>query len=439
MKVLVVGSGGREHALCWKLRQSPELEELYCAPGNPGIAHLADPVPIPAEETRQLADFATELQIDLTVVGPELPLAFGIADEFAGRGLAIFGPRQQAAELEASKVFAKEFMRRHRIPTADFAVAHDAEEARRSAARLGLPVALKADGLTAGRGVAIARDAGELEAQLKVFFGDRRFGTAAERVVVEKCLAGEEVTFLALCDGERVLPAAPCKDYQRLGDGGEGPMTRGMGAHSPAGMPRSGEAAAEIHDKIVRPTVEGMADENRSFVGVLCIGLMLTAEGPRVLEFNVRFGDPAAQAMLLRLENDLLPILASGAAGRFETSRLRFRKEAAACVVLASRGYPEVAVKGEEILGLETAAEIEGVSIFHAGTGMKDGRVVAAGGRVINACAVGPLLHDALKRAYTAAAAIRWPSKILRHDIGRQVLMNAAAAASPRPDAGASG
>ena len=432
MKVLVVGSGGREHALCWKLRQSPQLEELYCAPGNPGIARIADPVPIPADETRQLADFATELQIDLTVVGPELPLAFGIADEFAGRGLALFGPRQQAAELETSKVFAKELMRRHNIPTADFAVAHDAEEARRAAERFGFPVVLKADGLTAAGGTATCRDAAELETELAGFFEERRFGTAGERVVVERCLTGHEVTFLALCDGERaLLPLAPSRGYKRLVKDGEGPHTAGMGAHSPVGLLPSG-AAADILDRIVRPVVRAMEDENRGLVGVLCVGVMLTAEGPRVLEFNVRFGDPDAQAVLLRLEDDLLPILASGADGSFVANRLRFRKEASACVVLASRGYPEKPVKGEEIQGLAAAARHEGVEIFHAGTGVKDGRVVAAGGRVIDVCATGPQLRDALKRAYTAAAAIHWPSKILRFDIGRQVLMNAAAGPAPR-------
>jgi phosphoribosylamine--glycine ligase len=432
MKVLVVGSGGREHALCWKFRQSPQLEELYCAPGNPGIARIADPVPIPADETHQLADFAAELQIDLTVVGPELPLTFGIADEFAGRGLALFGPRQQAADLEASKVFAKELMRRHDIPTADFAIAHDAEEARRAAARFGFPVVLKADGLTAGGGTAICRAAGELEAAVQSFFEDRRFGTAGERVVVERFLSGQEVTFLALCDGERTLPIAPTKGYKRLLKNDEGPHTAGMGAHCPAGVLASG-AAADVHDRIVRPVVQAMADENRSFVGVLCIDLTLTAEGPRVLEFNVRFGDPDAQAVLLRLENDLLPILAAGAAGRFNAGRLRFRKEASACVVLASKGYPDKPIRGEEIEGLAAAARNEGVEIFHAGTGVKDGRLVAAGGRVIDVCATGPQLRDALKRAYTAAAAIHWPSKILRFDIGREVLTNAAgAAASPR-------
>ncbi len=429
MKVLVVGSGGREHALCWKLRQSPELEELYCAPGNPGIARIADPVPIPADETRQLASFAAELEIDLTVVGPELPLTFGIADEFAGRGLTLFGPRQQAAELESSKVFAKEFMRRHDVPTAEFAVAHDPDEARRAAAGFGFPAVLKADGLAPGRGVFISRDGDELEAHLRALFVERRAGGAAERLVVERHLAGQEVSFVVLCDGERVLPLAPCQDYKRLSDDDEGPTTAGMGAHSPVGW--SG-GAADVLDRIVRPVVRAMADENRTFVGVLCVGLILTDQGPKVIDLNVRLGDPDAQAVLLRLEDDLLPILASGAAGRFETGRLRFRKEASACVVLASQGYPGKPAKGEAIEGLEAAARVEGVEIFHAGTAVKDGRLVAAGGRVLDVCATGPQLRDALKRAYVAAAAIRWPSKILRTDIGRRALTGG----DRRPDAG---
>jgi len=421
MKVLVIGSGGREHALCWKLRQSPLLEELYCAPGNPGIARIADPVPIPADEIHKLADFAADLKIDLTVVGPELPLTFGIVDEFHGRGLPIFGPRQQAAELEGSKVFAKEFMRRHDIPTGDFAIAHDAEEARRLAARFGFPVVLKADGLAAGKGVLIPGDEEELEDALETFFEERRFGAAAERVVVEECLRGTEVSFIALCDGEHALPMATTKDYKRLLDGDRGPNTGGMGAHSPAGV-LTGGAGAEILDRVIRPTVRGMADANRGFVGFLYAGLMLTEKGPKVLEFNVRLGDPEAQALLLRLEDDLLPLLAAGAGKRFDTSRMRFRKEASACLVLASKGYPAKPVKGEPIEGLETAADGEGVVMFHAGTATKEGRVVAAGGRVLNACATGPQLRDALKRAYLAAAAVQWPSKVMRHDIGRQVL-----------------
>ncbi len=425
MKVLVIGSGGREHALCWKLRQSPLLKELYCAPANPGIAQIADPVPIQADQIHELADFAAELKIDLTVVGPELPLTLGIAAEFSSRGLALFGPRQRAAELEGSKVFAKEFMKRHGIPTADFEIAHDAEAVRRAAARFGFPVVLKADGLAAGKGVLIPGNEEELESHIELFFEARRFGTAGERVVVEECLEGEELSFISFCDGERVLPVASTKDYKRLGDHDQGPNTGGMGAHSPAGV-LDGITSSEVLDHIVRPTVHALHEENRRFVGVLYAGLMLTEDGPRVLEFNVRLGDPEAQPIMLRMEDDLLPVLAAGAAGRFESPRLRFRKEAAACIVLASEGYPEKPIKGGEITGLETAAQQEGVEIFHAATAVKDGRLVAAGGRVLNVCASGSTLRDALKRAYTAATAIRWPHKILRHDIGRRVLNRAA-------------
>lgn len=421
MKVLVIGSGGREHALCWKLRQSPLLEELYCAPGNPGIAQVADLVPIAADEVHQLAEFATDLKIDLTIVGPELPLTLGIVDDFTNRGLTIFGPRQQAAEIEGSKVFAKEFMRRHDIPTARFEIAHDVDAARRMAEQFGFPVVLKADGLAAGKGVLIPRNAEELESALKVFFEDRRFGKAADRVVVEECLIGKEVSFISLVDGERILPLATTKDYKRLRENDRGPNTGGMGAHSPAGV-MGGGAGAKILDTIVRPTVTGLAEENRRFIGVLFVGLMLTEDGPKVLEYNVRFGDPEAQALLMRMENDLLPVLQSGAHGRFDTTRLHFRKEASACLVLASKGYPEAPIKGEVIEGLDQAQALDGVEIFHAGTASKDGRVVAAGGRVLNVCATGPQLIDALKRAYSAATQVQWPSKILRQDIGRDVL-----------------
>jgi len=266
MKVLVIGSGGREHALYWKLKQSPRLSELYCAPGNPGIAEIADLVPIPADEIHQLADFAQDLRIDLTVVGPELPLTLGIVDEFVGRGMTIFGPKQQAAELEGSKVFAKELMKRHGIPTADFEIAHDAEQARQQAARFGYPVVLKADGLAAGKGVLIVPDEPALEQALGIFFEQRRFGAAASRVVVEECLIGEEVSFTCICDGQFPLPLATCKDYKRLGAGDSGPNTGGMGAHSPAGLLSSGDAGG-ILENIVRPTLAGMAAENRAFSG----------------------------------------------------------------------------------------------------------------------------------------------------------------------------
>ena len=402
MKVLVIGSGGREHALCWKLRQSPLLSELYCAPANPGILGVADPVPIPADEVHQLADFAADLKIDLTVVGPELPLTLGIVDEFASRGLPIFGPRRQAAELEGSKVFAKEFMKRHGIPTAEFEIVHSLDEARRAASRFGFPVVLKVDGLAAGKGVLIPKNTEELESALAVLYQERRFGTAAERVVVEECLVGEEISFIALSDGEHVLPLATTKDYKRLLDDDEGPNTGGMGAHSPAGV--LGGAGGEIIDRIMRPTVNHMDEENRRFVGVLYAGLMLTADGPKVLEFNVRLGDPEAQPLLMRLEEDLLSVLAHGAAGRFENPRLQFRKEAAACIVLASEGYPEKPAKGDPITGIEQASAQSGVVVFHAGTAIKDEQLVVNGGRVLNVCASGPTLRDALKRAYIASS-----------------------------------
>jgi phosphoribosylamine--glycine ligase len=425
MKVLVIGNGAREHALCWKLRQSPLLTELFCAPGNPGIAAVADRVPIAPEEVQRLADFATEMRIDLTVVGPELPLTLGIADEFAGRGLALFGPTQRAAEIEGSKVFSKLFMDRHKIPTAPFAVVHDAAAALAEAKRFGLPVVLKADGLAAGKGVLIATTEEEVAEAVRTLFEERRFGASADRVVVEAFLPGDEVSFMALCDGERVLPLATARDYKRIGDGDTGPNTGGMGAHSPSGG-LSAETAAEVVETVMRPAVAGLASEGRPFVGVLYAGLMLTPEGPRVLEFNARFGDPEAQVLLMRLEDDLLPLLAAGAAGRFDARRLSFRREAAACVVLASPGYPGRPRTGEPIRGLDRAGAAEGVEIFHAGTSWAregaDGELVSAGGRVLSVCALAPDLRGALERAYTAVGEVDWPGKVYRHDVGRRLL-----------------
>ena len=421
MKVLVVGGGGREHALCWKLRQSPLLTELYCAPGNPGIARIAEAVPIAPEEIMRLADFAADLKIDLTIVGPELTLTLGIADEFRLRGLQIFGPSALAAEIEGSKAFAKEFMARHDIPTAPFRVVSSRAEAEAAAKEFGFPVVMKADGLAAGKGVVLPRNAAELKADLDVFFDERRFGNSANRVVVEGYLEGEEVSCMALCDGERILPLAPAKDYKRVGEGDTGPNTGGMGAHSPSGVLDT-EAHGWILDRVLRPAVAGLARENRTFVGVLYAGVMLTADGPRVLEFNARFGDPEAQVVLMRLEDDLLPILASGARGAFTTSRLSFRREAAGCLVLASAGYPESPVKGEPIAGTEAASREDGVQVFHAGTGVHEGVLIANGGRVLDVCATGNTLREAMRRAYIASSRIEWPSKLLRRDIGRRVI-----------------
>lgn len=421
MKVLVVGSGGREHAICWKLRQSPHLSELYCAPGNPGIGEIADRVPIAVDEIQNLADFAAEMKVDLTVIGPELPLTLGIVDQFQERGLAVFGPNRDAAILEGSKVFAKEFMRRHAIPTADFEVVQDLEEARDAINNIGLPLVMKADGLAAGKGVLIVRNDAEAQQALKVFFEDRQFGQAGDRVVVEECLQGEEVSFIVLSDGKRLLTFASSKDYKRIGEDDTGLNTGGMGAHSPS-VVLSKEDAARVLDQVMRVTVEGMASEGRPFSGVLYAGLMLTADGPRVLEYNVRMGDPEAQPLLVRLEDDLLPVLASGAAGHFDSQRLQFRPEATACIVLASAGYPGTPAKGDSITGIDAATAFDGVEVFHAGTKLENGRLTASGGRVLNVCGSGPTLQEALKRAYQGASEIHWTNKIFRSDIGRRVL-----------------
>jgi phosphoribosylamine--glycine ligase len=421
MKVLVVGGGAREHALCWKLRQSPLLTDLYSAPGNPGIGEIADLVPLAVEEVQRLTDFAAEMKIDLTVVGPELPLTLGLADALRERGLAVFGPSQRAAEIEGSKVFAKQLMERHGLPTAPFIVVHDAAEARAVRGRFGWPAVLKADGLASGKGVIIARDEAEYDAAVREMLEERRFGRAADRVVVETFLEGEEVSLMALCDGERVLPLATVKDYKRVGDGDTGPNTGGMGSHSPSGV-LSAETAAAIFEAILHTIVTGLAAEGRPFIGVLYAGLILTPEGPRILEFNARLGDPEAQSLLLRLEDDLLPILAAGAAGNFEMRRLSFRKEAAACIVLASPGYPAKPLSGEVIRGVDRAAALPGVEIFHAGTAWADGELVSAGGRVLSVCALDADLVGALRRAYAAVAEIDWPAKVFRHDIGRRVI-----------------
>lgn len=430
MRVLVVGGGGREHALCWKLAQSPLLSRLYCAPGNPGIGEIpevTERVPIAVEEIGRLADFAAERKIDLTVVGPEVPLALGLADELAARGLAVFGPSRLAAELEGSKVFAKLFMARHGIPTARFALAHSPDEARAAQGAFGFPVVVKADGLAAGKGVFLPADEAEFEQALSAIFAERRFGEAGDRAVIEEYLPGEEVSFMGLSDGERVLPLATAKDYKRIGDGDSGPNTGGMGCHSPSGA-LSAAQAAEVVERVLEPTIAGMAAEGRRFVGVIYAGLMIGPAGPQVLEFNARFGDPEAQVLMLRLEDDLLPVLASGAAGKFDRDRLTFRPEAAAAIVLASPGYPDRPATGEPIRDLARVEASPGVRIFHAGTATRESdsgegpTLVSAGGRVLNVCAVGEDLAAALDRAYAAIPAIDWPTKVYRRDIGRRVL-----------------
>jgi phosphoribosylamine--glycine ligase len=419
MRVLVIGQGGREHALCWKIKQSPLVKELYAAPGNAGIAAVADCVPIGVADIIELADFAEQLKMDLTVVGPELPLTLGIVDEFQKRGLPIFGPTRLAAELEGSKVFSKEFMRKYDIPTADAAVCSSVDEAKSAIKKIGLPCVLKVDGLAAGKGVVIAETAGEAEAFLRQLFEERRFGNAADRVLVEEFLTGEEVSFLVLTDGKKVAPLAPAKDYKKALDGDEGPNTGGMGSHSPA-VVLSSEQAADIMRRIVMPTIQGMETEGRPYSGCLYVGVMLTPNGPKVLEYNCRFGDPETQPQMLRLEDDIAEIFLQIARGNLGETKLTWRKEAAACVIVCAEGYPEDFEKGREVT--IDPIEDDSIVLFHSGVVKKDGKLLTVAGRVVSACARAATLSDAIRKAYEGAAAVHFEGARYRTDIGFRAL-----------------
>ena len=347
MRVLVLGSGAREHAIVHALRRSEGVSAVYAAPGNPGIARAADCLPVAADDLPSVAEAAADLKVDVTIVGPELPLALGIGDEFARRGLRLFGPRRDAAMLESSKVFAKDFCRRHGIPTADSRCARSADEAAAAARELGLPVVFKADGLASVKGVLMVRSQDELEQAIEVFFVQRRFGDAGDQVLVEECLSGDEVSYMAITDGTRVLPIATSHDYKRAHEGDRGPNTGGMGAHSPALVIPPGTSRL-ILNSVVRPAVEGMAAEGREYRGVLYAGLMMTAAGPRVLEFNCRLGDPETQAIFLRLDDNFAAVARDAADGALQTASMKWRKEAVACIVLAAEGYPGNPRRGDQ-------------------------------------------------------------------------------------------
>lgn len=425
MRVLVVGSGGREHALVWKLRQSGSVKEIFCAPGNPGIAEIADCVPIDSSSIVELADFALNVNIQLTVVGPELPLDLGIVDEFTKRNLMIFGPSQVAAELESSKVFAKEFMRQRGIPTAEFQIVTGYEEALKvlRSGKFKMPVVLKADGLAGGKGVTVCQDEKEAQHTLEVMIKDRKFGTAGDRIVIEEFLQGHEVSFQVISDGKRVLPLATSQDHKLLLDNDRGPNTGGMGAYSPA-MFLNKETHMQIMNEIILPTISGMAEDNRMFRGVLYAGLMLTDERARVLEFNARFGDPETQALLPRMDCDFAELLHAAAQGRLdEDAHVEWRKEAAVCVVVASAGYPmESSFPQQEIHGLEEAAAMENVYVFHAGTSKQDEKIYASGGRVLGVTATDPHFPAAYDRVYEALSKIKFDGMHYRTDIGKRAL-----------------
>lgn len=421
MRVLVIGSGAREHAIVHALRRSAGVSGVFAAPGNPGIADAADVLPVASDDLPGLAEAASDLRIDLTVVGPELPLALGIRDEFERRGLRLFGPSRAAAQLEASKVFSKEFCLRHHIPTARSEVTTSRDETVAAVRRMGMPVVLKADGLAAGKGVHIVRGETDLERSMDVFFDQRRFGDAADRVLVEEFLEGEELSYMVITDGTRVVPLATAHDYKRALDNDQGPNTGGMGAHSPANLP-SGTGRG-ILDDVVRPTVTGMAAEGREYRGVLYVGLMLTERGPKVLEFNCRLGDPETQSILMRLDDSLAAVAYSAADGQLEASQLRWRREAVACVVLAAHGYPAAPRRGDVIHGIEEALTLPGVTVYHAGTRLTDdGTLVTAGGRVLSVCGRGNTLLEAVETAYRGVDAIHFDGMQLRRDIGADTL-----------------
>ena len=427
MRVLVVGQGGREHAICWKLKQSPQVKEVYAAPGNGGIAAIANCVPIEATDIIELADFAESLRMDLTVVGPEIPLTLGIVDEFQKRGLAIFGPTRLAAEIEGSKVFSKEFMKKYGIPTAEANICGSYDEAIAALDARGLPCVIKADGLAGGKGVVIPTTRDEAVATLSEIFESRRFGMAGSRVLIEECLTGEEVSVMAITDGKRVVPFAPAKDYKKAFDGDEGPNTGGMGSHSPA-VVLPAETAAEVMKKIVLPTIQGMADEGRTYTGCLYVGIMLTPDGPKVLEYNCRFGDPETQAQILRLEDDIFDVLLRSARRNLGETKLTWKKEASACVVVTTKDYPAGSSKGHEIV-VDPIAD-DSVVVFHAGTAKKDGKLYTTGGRVVNVCARAATLSDALAKIYANIGNVRFQGARYRTDIGYRALGQRAASAA---------
>lgn len=421
MRVLVIGSGGREHALIWKLKQSPQVKQLFAAPGNAGIAELAECGDISASEVRRLAEFAAKKDIDLTVVGPELPLTLGIVNEFEARGLRIFGVDQQAAILEGSKVFAKRLMKKYKIPTGFFQTFYRADDARRYIQDVGAPIVVKADGLASGKGAIVCQTVTEALDAVKRIMDDRAFGDAGEKIVVEEFLGGEEASFLAFTDGETVLPMASSQDHKAVYDDDKGPNTGGMGAYSPAPVV-TGEVHRKIMDQIMIPTVRAMAAEGRPYRGVLYAGLMIKDGQPRVLEFNARFGDPEAQPLLMRMESDLYPILEAVMDRRLHEVEIHWRPDAAVCVVMVSSGYPGAHERGTVIGGLRAAARIKDVVVFHAGTALVGGKVVTSGGRVLGVTALGKDTPDAIARAYRAVEKIRWDGVHYRTDIGRKAL-----------------
>ena len=421
MKVLVIGGGGREHALVWKLAQSPRITKLYCAPGNGGIALDAECVPADVKNLDSLVALATKLKPDLTVVGPELPLTLGVVDEFQSHGWPIFGPTRAAAQLESSKSFAKEFMQRHRIPTAHYAICKTIEEVRATLPHFHTPIVVKADGLAAGKGVVVAKTKEEAASVAAEMLSGKMVGAAGTLVLLEECLTGDELSFLVFSDGERVVPLVAAQDHKRVGDGDSGPNTGGMGAYSTATIIDEKMRDWLVHH-IAEPVIAGMKAEGAEYKGVLYCGLMMTARGPMVLEFNCRFGDPETQPILMRLESDLVEALEASVGGRVSEGDFRWSPEASACVVIASAGYPGTFEAGKKIAGLESVGAMEGVKVFHAATSRRDDVYFTSGGRVLGVTARAPDLATAVERAYAAVSMIGFEGMHYRKDIAARAL-----------------
>jgi len=421
MKVLVIGSGGREHALVWKLRQSPRVTQLYCAPGNGGIADEATCVAADVKNIDSLVALADQIRPDLTVVGPEVPLQLGVVDEFSKRGWRIFGPSKAAAQLESSKSFAKQFMQRHRIPTAHYAICNSMDEVQHSLPHFHAPLVVKADGLAAGKGVVICKTKDEAMSVCSEMLSGKMLGEAGAKVVLEECLQGEEVSFLVLSDGERVVPMVAAQDHKRVGDGDTGPNTGGMGAYSTSTI-LDDQMSQWLVQHVAKPVVAGMKAEGAEFKGVLYCGLMMTARGPMVLEFNCRFGDPETQPLMMRMENDLVDAIEASVEGRVSDGDFRWSRDPAVCVVIASGGYPGTFAVGKKIIGLDEAAKVDGVKVFHAGTSRNDGTYLTAGGRVLGVTARAKDLQSAVDRAYQATSKIGFEGSHYRKDIAARAL-----------------
>ncbi|MBI4495545.1 MAG: phosphoribosylamine--glycine ligase [Deltaproteobacteria bacterium] len=422
MKVLVIGGGGREHALVWKIAQSARVRKIYCAPGNAGIARQAECLPIPAEDVPALTAWAEEAGVDLTVVGPEAPLTQGIVDSFAARGLPIFGPTRRAAEIEGSKVFAKEMMKKYGIPTGAAQTFREHRPAADWVKRIGPPLVIKADGLAAGKGVILCGTEREALEALDRIMVRRAFGRAGDQVIVEEFLQGEEASFLAFTDGETVLPLPSAQDHKAVFDGDRGPNTGGMGAYSPAPVVDPA-IHRRVMEEIMVPTVRALSAEGRKYRGVLYAGLMIHEGQAKVLEFNARFGDPETQPMLLRLKSDLVPILEATLEGSLSRLEVQWDERSTVCVVMAAGGYPGPYEKGKVIFGLEEAERVPDTFVFHAGTALQEGKVVTSGGRVLGITALGRGIGEARARAYEAAGKVCWEGVHYRRDIGHRALL----------------